>query len=90
MAIAIVSGLPNAIVSGLPNVHYGLAQAIVADRDFIAQFSSAIWANIAPTFNKSPGEAARKDTAMPTGHAELLPPGVSSISGSNGYYRRHQ
>ena len=49
----------------------------MADRDFIAQFSSAILANIAPTFNKSPGETARKNTAMPTGHAELLSPGVS-------------
>ncbi len=50
----------------LPN---GLAQAIVADQDFIEQISSAIWANIAPNFNKSPGKTARKDTAMLVDHA---------------------
>jgi hypothetical protein len=54
-----------------------LAQAIVADQDFIAQISSAIWANIAPNLNISPGKAAGIDTAMPVGHAEALPPGVS-------------
>ena len=55
-----------------------LAQAIVADREFIAKISSAIWANIAPNLNLSNVTGSNPNaSAVPEGQAEELNPGVS-------------
>ena len=55
-----------------------LAQAIVADREFIAKISSAIWANIAPNLNLSnEADSNPNACAVPEGQAEELNPGVS-------------
>ena len=55
-----------------------LAQAIVADREFIAKISSAIWANIAPNLNLSNETCSNPNaSAVPEGQAEELNPGVS-------------
>ena len=60
-----------------------LAQAIVVDREFIAQISSAIWTNIAKNFASNP-DAPGVNTAMPVGHAEPVNPVVSvDLTGMN-------
>ena len=63
---------------GRPTTPTDLAQAIVADREFIAKISSAIWANIAPNLNLSNEVGSNSNiTAVPEGQAEELNPGVS-------------
>ena len=65
-----------------------LAQAIVADREFIAKISSAIWANIAPNLNLSNVTGSNPNaSAVPEGQAEELNPGVS-VDQINGYKRK--
>ena len=60
-----------------------LAQAIVTDREFIAQISSAIWTNIAKNFASNP-DASGVNTAMAVGHAEPVNPVVSvGLTGMN-------
>ena len=55
-----------------------VAQAIVADREFIAKISLAIWANIAPNLNLSNEAGSNPNaSAVPEGQAEELNPGVS-------------
>jgi hypothetical protein len=54
-----------------------LAQAIVADRDFITKISSAIWSNIAQNFSTNSSEVSSQNTAVPEGHAEVINPRVS-------------
>ena len=63
---------------GRLTTHTDLAQAIVADREFIAKISSAIWANIAPNLNLSNETGSNPNaSAVPEGQAEELNPGVS-------------
>ena len=60
-----------------------LAQAIVANQEFIAQIWSAIWTNIVKNFASNP-DTLGVNTAMPVGRAEPVNPVVSvDLTGMN-------
>ena len=55
----------------------------MADREFIAQISSAIWTNIAKNFASNP-DTSGVNTAMPVSQAEPVNPVVSvDLTGMN-------